>query len=823
MTTNNQQQTSRITQNQLNDMMLDNGVSRYMSKINSAKKRGAESETKYGRRLIGGAIPLVSAAISELANSAPLERLSPVAVYLRMFDPDVAAAIVCRGVLDSVSIQKPLAGTAEMVGRMLEDERRGTVFAKSQKKYWRQFLATKGKRASYGIKRRIIMATGKRMGVAFDELDRRVVVEIGLKCVVMFMETTRLVEIKELYEGRNKTRNYVVPTKDTEAWIADYNNWASDLNPTYLPMVVRPKAWIPGQPFSGGYDFSNKRRKQICLIKNNDRRYLELLTSGDASVRMEGVIASVNHMQNTAWMVNKRVLEVVMELWQSGTSVGSLERFTDAPLPSKPIDIDTNAIARRDYRKRAALVHAQNIAGRSRRLLSAKTIHVANMFKDEPRIYFPHQLDFRGRAYPIPFFLQPQGTDMAKSLLMFAQGKAMDAEALDHMRVAGANLYGFDKQSIQARIDWTLKNQDLIMAVADDPFGNRMWHNADEPWQFLAFCFEYTAAVRHGPGYVSNLVIGLDATNNGLQILSLLMRDRVGATATNCVATASPNDIYMDVANVTNKELARMAAVGDIMAKRWLDFGINRKACKRPVMVLPYGGTLYSSRAYIEEWVQDTLKSKCYNTSPGSEWDLSRLMKPTQYLAEVVWKGINATVGSAKTAMKFLQDCAKVMHDNGLGIEWRTPCGFIVSQAYRNTESANVQCRLGGKFKKHVAVAICWDGKELSRRHQVNGISPNFVHSVDASCLHDSVVYSSKYGVSSFAMVHDSYGVLAADVDIMAESLRRMYHKTFSNNLLAEFRETCQARLPKGVELPNVPQMGDLDPAELLQSRYFFS
>ena len=30
------------------------------------------------------------------------------------------------------------------------------------------------------------------------------------------------------------------------------------------------------------------------------------------------------------------------------------------------------------------------------------------------------------------------------------------------------------------------------------------------------------------------------------------------------------------------------------MARQWLDFGVNRKTTKRPVMVVPYGGQLYS-------------------------------------------------------------------------------------------------------------------------------------------------------------------------------------------------------------------------------------
>ena len=40
-------------------------------------------------------------------------------------------------------------------------------------------------------------------------------------------------------------------------------------------------------------------------------------------------------------------------------------------------------------------------------LLLRKTIEIADKFKDEPNLYMVYQLDFRGRAYCVPNYLNP--------------------------------------------------------------------------------------------------------------------------------------------------------------------------------------------------------------------------------------------------------------------------------------------------------------------------------------------------------------------------------------------------------------------------------
>jgi DNA-directed RNA polymerase len=52
-------------------------------------------------------------------------------------------------------------------------------------------------------------------------------------------------------------------------------------------------------------------------------------------------------------------------------------------------------------------------------------LNVARSFRDISKIYFPHNIDFRGRLYPIPPHLNHMGADISRGLLLFAEGKKL--------------------------------------------------------------------------------------------------------------------------------------------------------------------------------------------------------------------------------------------------------------------------------------------------------------------------------------------------------------------------------------------------------------
>ena len=69
-------------------------------------------------------------------------------------------------------------------------------------------------------------------------------------------------------------------------------------------------------------------------------------------------------------------------------------------------------------------------------------LSVARAFKDIKAFYFPHNLDFRGRVYPIAPHLHHMGHDICRGLLLFAKGEPIGPNGLYWLKVHLANQLG---------------------------------------------------------------------------------------------------------------------------------------------------------------------------------------------------------------------------------------------------------------------------------------------------------------------------------------------------------------------------------------------
>lgn len=824
----------------LEQEMTSAGIARYEAAVEKARTTSQESGTPSGTRLLMAAVdPLdkaIKALLAETAEGRPGRFANTFSTYLKGVDSRVAAYITARVILDRVTQPIMLQGCAIAVANSIEDEVRFTAFAEADAEKYD--LTERHLEGSHHLRhrKRVIVFQMNRAGVAWKEWSETKKVQLGTRLIELFVQSTGLVEVVQQERGRYR----VVATPATLKWLEEANARHGMLCPIYSPCIVPPKDWT--SPLSGGYHTRAVRR--VTLVKTRSKGYVDELFNSDLSL----VYSAVNALQRTAWRINAPVLAVARQMWDEGLGLGKVLPTRDgADVPAKPAWLqahdrteklddltDEQKAEFKEWKADAAEAHQIHARSVSRRLQAARIITIGERFVDEEELYFPHTLDFRGRVYAVPPFLNPQGNDLAKGLLTFAVGKPIgDTTGPGWLAIHGANTYGYDKASLEDRVSWTEERSVAICAVARDPLGETWWQDADSPWCFLAFCFEWAGYVAGAASYVSSLPVALDGSCNGIQHFSAMLRDPVGGSAVNLVPAAMPSDIYQTVSDNVTAKLCLLSSTGGEVgdyARAWQAFGIDRKITKRSVMVVPYGGTYMSTKDYVEEAVKErgtaALPWHIVTKGLSTEAKLERkraFNKAVHFLAKLVWAAIGEVVVGARVVMGWLQACTRLAVKTGLPINWPTPAGLWVQQAYKTTKLQQVEVKV---FGQTVKLKIAADGEGLDERRQVAGVPPNFVHSLDAAALVGCVNYACDNGIDSFCMIHDSYATRAADTEMLGACLRHAFVDLYkTHDVLDEFRTSIIAMLPPEAaeKVPPVPAKGSLDIDAVLRSDFFFA
>ncbi|MCY4689487.1 DNA-dependent RNA polymerase, partial [Escherichia coli] len=92
-------------------------------------------------------------------------------------------------------------------------------------------------------------------------------------------------------------------------------------------------------------------------------------------------------------------------------------------------------------KKAASAIYRKEKARVSRRMSMEFMLGQANKFAQFKAIWFPMNMDWRGRVYAVPMF-NPQGNDMTKGLLTLAKGKPIGVDGYYWLKIHGANTAG---------------------------------------------------------------------------------------------------------------------------------------------------------------------------------------------------------------------------------------------------------------------------------------------------------------------------------------------------------------------------------------------
>ncbi|KAJ1283858.1 hypothetical protein BS78_03G159400 [Paspalum vaginatum] len=535
----------------------------------------------------------------------------------------------------------------------------------------------------------------------------------------------------------------------------------------YMPMLIPPICWT-------GYDKGAHLFLPSYVMRTHGAKQQREAVKRAPREQMQSVFEALNTLGSTKWRVNKSVLSIVDRIWSSGGRLADLVDRTDVPLPEKP-DVEDETVLKK-WKWHLRSVKKENSERHSQRCDVELKLAVARKMKDEEGFYYPHNLDFRGRAYPMHPYLNHLGSDLCRGVLEFAEGRPLGKSGLRWLKIHLANLYagGVDKLSYDGRIAFSESHMEEIFDSADRPLeGKRWWLEAEDPFQCLAVCMNLAEALRSSSPetVISHIPVHQDGSCNGLQHYAALGRDKLGAIAVNLVAGEKPADVYSGIATRVVEIMRRDAqkdpsADPDAARARLILDQVDRKLVKQTVMTSVYGVTYVGAR----EQIKRRLKER------GLIADDAELFGASCYAAKVTLTALGEMFQAARSIMNWLGDCAKVIACENEPVQWTTPLGLPVVQPYRKLGRHLIKTSLQ-------VLTLQRETDKVMVKRQRTAFPPNFVHSLDGSHMMMTAVACRRQGLN-FAGVHDSYWTHACDVDTMNRILREKFVELYDTPIL---------------------------------------
>lgn len=435
-----------------------------------------------------------------------------------------------------------------------------------------------------------------------------------------------------------------------------------------------------------------------------------------------------------------------------------------------------------------------------------------------------------------------------------------------HLEAEGLESISVDKWTLEDRVRWVNHNMEIINEAG------RIGHifaEAEKPVSFLAACIEwydYGRAVMDGRVHMSNLPIPVDGSNNGWQHLGAMSKDERTGELVGLTRTTIQRDFYVQTAkelhglskdrlrdildSMPMKHIrkgiskrgsmtrAYSAGAGKIGENMWFDcktedyhdkYGITQDDCSKLAKILVKAidkvcpGPL-STMSYMQELAGYEIgrfeKYDINGNRAGSEYD--NIVKRQ--------KELYTKPGKTDEELEELNDLtvslnsyeSRLVRGNGSDrLTWTTPSGFPVEYVCFNTTTRKCRGTISGyktasggaKTINHVARVPT---KTPDIRGFMCGVSPNFVHSLDAS--HMALVIDDWHG--EFGAVHDSFSTHACDVEELIAKTKQHFIEMYD---VDNFFDYIRKELTNNTDDIEQPALGNLDILEVQDSDFFFA
>lgn len=646
---------------------------------------------------------------------------------------------------------------------------------------------------------------------------KKVWMSVGSVLLDCLMNThVNLIELRNTGKKSKASVQTVYWTDDFLEDVESLHALAATATPIKKPMRVPPLPWSVNEEtgnLEGGYYMVADR------IYRTEWHPHKLTPSAEA-------IKALNTIQQTSWEINQDVYNFLVRNPQLAPSVPLSKPVRLPKELYETMSVEDQATFRQQFQDESARFVSQN----SKAITFRRQMLHAQELKGKP-FWQPHNFDFRGRLYPSNQMLTSQGDDVSKALIQFYNGSPLGWTGLDALKIHAANCYGKDKLSLKERIAFIDDLVPQIEKFDDDKVALTVIAYADEPMSFYAVCKELNKALKHPDTkqFVSHLPIAVDGTCNGLQILSLLGKDSVGAEKTNCTSASTRKDLYLEVARSVQLQIDNLlqtepphSCLGAV-AQSWnalmQDDLKARKVVKRAVMTTAYGVTREGIR---EQLVADR---HCDTLSIPKTAEFAGLTpiqarhKLAGYMRDWIIEARVTVVVEAVKIMDYFKEIATVLAKEQRSLKWKTPDGCIVEQKYVVLKDTPV--RTFDNWMRRLRRPT----NTIQPSKMAGAAAPNIVHSLDATMCRMVANRLADENITDMAFVHDSYAVHARHLSRLNEIIREVAVELFEGNWISDHFHPLQVAMLRGTtDLRDPPRQGDLDVgAEVSRATYFFS
>lgn len=548
---------------------------------------------------------------------------------------------------------------------------------------------------------------------------------------------------------------------------------------------------------------------------------------------------AVNYLNSIGFEINNTMLKFLIEEWKNENSIiyskyNKLHPLT-YKLDNNKKELDSN-MKKEIFRHNSIHWNYSNI------------LNIATLLKDNT-IYLPTFLDFRGRIYPIPVYLNYQGSDIARSLLLFKNVhenkenekgvleiinqsiieklKILNQNEIDYVKLYLANVFGFNKLSRKNRIKWFDQNIIEILDLLENNtelFNTNYLSKAKEPAQFISCLMEYN---KYSKGLIKDIKtpILFDATCSGVQHLSALTTDLDIAKLVNILETSKdePSDFYsFCVENII--ENIKNLPDNDLQFKsKILKIRLDRTFLKHSIMTVPYNVTAigiadklaaHFNKNYINLEEAKLLESKnliklkidkkedkelnikissgIYIYKPLSNILLNNndelIFTQTELnkLGNIIKQTVLSIIPPFNNLKKYFDGIIEILNILNLPIYWTTPSGMKVSLTSMKMESKKIRTN---KLRSSKPITILIPTDSLDYNAIKTGLMPNFIHSLDATNIHLLIKLILDLNMNNINLytIHDCFATDYKNIALLEILIKKSFADIYFNQDYLKF------------------------------------